>query len=96
MEQLKEIAGLSGASTIEKYFKDRANKRNHLLYASERGIPNVTNLNNFLQAQRDHVVMLLAIYLLIDPHSDKQIFVQQAFFGFLKALNQLPKGINFE
>lgn len=95
-EQLKEIAGLSGASTIEKYLKDRANKRNRLLYASEGGIPNVTNLNNFLQAQRDHVVMLLAIYLLIDPHPEKQIFVQQAFFGFLKALNQLPKGINFE
>ena len=40
-KQLQEIAELSGDSTIEKYLKHRANKRNRLLYADERGIPNV-------------------------------------------------------
>jgi hypothetical protein len=94
-KQLQEIAELSGASSIEKYLKERANKRNRLLYADERGIPNV-ELKNFLQAQRDHVVMLLGVYLLIDPHPEKQLFAQQAFLAFLKALNQLPKDITFE
>jgi hypothetical protein len=58
---------------------------------SEGGIPKVASLNNFLPAQRDHVVTFLGIILLIDPHPEKQLFVQQAFFAFLKALDQLPR-----
>jgi hypothetical protein len=58
-------------------------------------LPNV-ELRNFLQGQREHVVMLLGVYILIDPYPEKQIFVQQAFLAFLIALKQLPKDIIFD
>jgi hypothetical protein len=37
----------------------------------------------------------LAIYLLIDPYPEQQLFAQQALLAFLKMLDRLPEGIVF-
>jgi hypothetical protein len=93
--ELAGIAALKGAGSIKKYVEQRANKRNQILYASAGGIPWVTDLKGFLSAQRSHVRLHIAVYLLIDPYSEKQQFVQQGVIAFLKMLERLPRSIKF-
>lgn len=94
-EQLEEAVRRRGVSSVEKYIAERANKRNQLLYATSTGVPSVTALNNFLPAQRQHVVINLVLYLLIDPYPKHQLFVEQGLRAFLKMLGKLPDGIDF-
>lgn len=94
--QLDNIAKSKQAASILKHLKERANKRNQLLYASTKGIPQVAALNNFLSRQRMHVNVGLGVYLLIDPYPEKQLFVQQGLLAFLKMLDKLPEGIIFQ
>ena len=94
--QLASVAAEKGAPSIEKYIRDRANMRNRLLYASNKGIPSITNTAGFLLSQREHVNLHLVVYLLIDPYREKQDFVQQCVLAFLKMLNRLPTGLSFE
>jgi hypothetical protein len=94
--QIKSLAADKGVDSIQKYLKRRANQRNRLLYASEKGIPGIADLERFLVGQRERVNRHLLAFLLIDPHPEKQNFVQQGLFAFLKMLDRLPEGIVFE
>lgn len=93
--QLENIAKSKQVSSILKHLKERANQRNRLLYASAQGVPRLPALNNFLLKKRMDVNRNLAIYLLIDPYPEQQIFVQQGLLAFLKMLDKLPEGIVF-
>jgi hypothetical protein len=95
-DKLNDIVIKNKFSDITKYLEKRANKRNVLLYAAPEGAPEVTTLGNFLPIQRTNVLMLLILYLMIDPYPDKQLFVQQSLQAFLKMLKLLPGEIEFE
>ena len=94
--ELASVAVSKGAASIKKYVEERANKRNQILYASAAGIPWVKDLKGFLSAQRSHVRLHLAVYLLVDPYPEKQNFVQQGVIAFLKMLERLPSSIKFD
>jgi hypothetical protein len=94
-EQLQEVAQGRNLQAIEQYLTERANARNRILYAAPQGAPEVTSLKNFLPKQRQNVFILSVLYLMIDPYSEKQLFVQQALQAFLKMLKLLPDEIIF-
>lgn len=95
-DKIEEVMKKNNFKEISDYLKERANKRNMLLYANPEGAPEVTSLGNFLAIQRTNVLMLSVIYLMIDPYAQKQLFVQQCLQAFLKMLNLLPGDIEFE
>jgi hypothetical protein len=95
-DKINDIVLKNKSSDITKYLEERANKRNRLLYAAAEGVPEVTSLGNFLPIQRTNVLMLVILYLMIDPYPKKQLFVQQSLQAFLKTLKLLTGDIEFE
>ena len=95
-DKLEEIAKKRNLRSIKKYLEGRANMRNRILYASNKGAPEVTSLGNFLTTQRQNIFILVVLYLMIDPYPKKQLFVQQCLQSFLKMLDLLPEDIKFE
>lgn len=74
------------------YVRDRANRRNQVLYSSEQGYPRVTNdLTGFILRQRDRTVFLLAVYLLIDCYPGGQWFVELCLSAFLRMVKAIPE-----
>lgn len=71
-----------------------ANRRNQVLYAQSRGIPNVIGIDGFLERRRTVVVLFLRIYALIYPYAEKAIFVQQALDCFLAMMGQIEYAQN--
>lgn len=95
--ELNNIATSKNTKTIIDYIRNRANTRNQLLYASIEGIPTIeSSINDFLKKKKDIVLTHVIVYLLIDPHKQHQLFVQQALNAFLKMLKLIPKDIEFE
>jgi len=75
-----------------KYVKNVANVRNELLYATANGIAHVKNESKKqMQDRHDAIFFHFIIYLLIDPYSEKQLFVQQALDAFLRMLRIIEK-----
>jgi hypothetical protein len=95
-DRLESIVARNNFSNITKYLEERANRRNRLLYAAQEGAPEVESLGNFLPIQRTNVLILVILYLMIDPYPKKQSFVQQSLQAFLKMLKLLPGEIEFE
>jgi len=96
--ELEELATTKNVKKITDYIKQQANTRNVILYASTKGIPKIEHppIDNFLERKREIVFGHLVVYLLIDPHREHQLFVQQGLTAFLKMLNAVPKDITFE
>lgn len=91
---LDQLISETKAKDIVDYVRDRANQRNQLLYAGAEGYPAVAgDIERGLRVYQQHVFALIQAYLLIDPHSGNQLFVQQVLDAFLKALRLLPKDI---
>ena len=88
--ELEAFASAKGTTSLLAHLKRRANLRNEILYASTQGVPHI-QLNNFLENQRLVVKVLLTTYLLVDPYSEKQLFVQQCLSVLLRALERLPQ-----
>lgn len=84
---LKEV----GANDIVQYVKKLANARNEVLYANHAGIPEVDIDALFLTERKAKVISMLKVYLLIKPYSEKQLFVQQNIYTYLKVLNVISK-----
>lgn len=94
--EIDNLAKSKQYDSISKYIKKRANARNQILYASPAGIASISNVENFLQAQRDIVTNNLILYLLIEPHKIKQSFVEQSLKSFLKMTGKLNEEIDFK
>lgn len=82
-EEFRKIANGRGVDSIEGYVRERANRRNRLLYASGEGIPRVDTLNNFLDGQRRRVFQILTALMFVDSYAEHQLFVQQCLDAFL-------------
>jgi len=95
--ELNEIADVKKYPSIEKHLRNRANRRNQLLYATTAGMPSLEgDLLPFLEHQRRSIFRNLGLFLMVDPYPDKQLFVQQGLQAFLRMLNILPADIEFE
>jgi hypothetical protein len=92
-EQIKELTSHRNAKTIIDYVRRRANRRNQLLFASDKGIPNIEGIDDFLIEQEKITYRILTIFLMVDPYPTKQIFVEQCLNAYLKMLKQVPKDI---
>lgn len=94
-EELMNIVSDQKAANIISFIKKEANWRNKFLYASNMGIPSLTNsIDNFLITRKEEIFVNLIIFLLIDPYNEKQLFAQQALHAFLKMLN-IIEGVDF-
>lgn len=95
--ELDELATAKNVKKITDYIKRQANARNVILYASNKGIPKIEHppIEEIIERKDAIVFGHLVIYLMIDPHKEHQLFVQQALTAFLKMLNAIPKDIPF-
>jgi hypothetical protein len=79
-------------ATVEQLVRRRANERNTLLYANERGIPEFQgDLRAYLERARSRVRVMLAVFLFIDPYAEHQPFVQQALWAFVALLDEVER-----
>ena len=85
---VRKVASEKGIDSIHKQIRKWANRRNKMLYASDSGIPELENVENWLLPHFKGVFVNLAAYLLIEPHP-KQNFVQEALTAFLKVQRRL-------
>lgn len=78
--------------SLLEYVRDRAELRNKLLYAKSEGYIEVSfEFDRMFEEYKRNVFRILKVYLLIDPYSKRQLLVEQALQGFLRALDALPK-----
>jgi hypothetical protein len=87
--ELQAWAAKAGAKSISDAVNARAERRVRIWYAAEQGIPSLKLGDKFLTKTRDTMYGQLAVFLLIDQHSEQQLFVQQALDAFLR---MLPRG----
>jgi hypothetical protein len=74
-------------ATILEHIRERANLRNLLLYASDKGILQLQgDLEKQLRHHYERTCRLLRVYLLIEPYPERQSFVQQCLTALLKML----------
>jgi hypothetical protein len=93
---IKELLTAENVADMMQYLRMRANRRNQILYAGAEGCPTFKiDIERALSAYQSNVFLILRIYLLVDPHSEKQLFVQQALDAYLRMLRLLPKDIDF-
>ena len=96
-EEFQDIANLKNSPTILKHLRNRANKRNILLYAQSKGIPSITSpVSSHLELYKNNILRNLLVFLLIDQYPDKQLFAQQALTSFLVMIEKLSPNIVFE
>ena len=91
-EEFQEIVTDQAFKNVKKYIKNIANQRNLLLYANNSGLPEVKgDINRYLEEQKNKVLIILNLILLIDPWRDEglSLFVQQALDSFLIILDKL-------
>lgn len=78
-----------------KYIKDLAGRRNEVLYANERGRPEVAdNIDSFILEQKRKAFIVLSIVLLSDPWHKAEgpgSFIQQSLNSFLLLLGKLQR-----
>jgi len=93
---VKELISQANVTNIIDYIRNRANQRNQILYASQEGYPLVTgDIEKVLAQYQKNVFSILRVYFFVDPYPEKQLFVQQAIYAFLKMLNLIPMEYDF-
>jgi hypothetical protein len=91
-KKIADYVSLKGSKDIVTHLKNEANKRNQLLYASEKGYPVVKDVNtDFFALKQRNIVVLLKAYLFIFPYSEIQPFVQQNLDAYLAMLGTLKE-----
>ena len=81
----------TNAKDMLAYVRERVEERNRTLYASDKGLFQISfDADKMFAFYRKHVFSILRVYLMIDPYPKKQLFVQQCLAAFLQHLNALP------
>ena len=88
----------AGVSSIHAYIKEQANLRNQLLYAGPTGYPVVHAVDpDFIGSREARLLLLLKVYLLVDPYREHQPFVQASLDAFVAMLKNISiKGLHEE
>jgi len=85
---LKEVASKTESASIVEHLRQRAQHRNRLLYASDKGYPEYRgNIDAAMRAYQRNTLTLLRIYHLVDPYPQRQNFVAQAVRSFSKVVS---------
>lgn len=91
-KSMDAVVAAHGLSDTLAYLRERANRRNRLLYAGEQGIPTLDGpAEPFVLGAKKHVMLLLGVFCLIFPYRQKALFVQQALDAFLLLLGKVEK-----
>lgn len=93
-KQIEDYLQHVGAVDVVTYVKHLANLRNQVLYANHKGYPTVEVNMGFVEAKRRKVLEMLKIYLLVKPYAERQLFVQQSIYAFLKMLKAISKDVS--
>lgn len=92
--ELQKVISLHKVETIEKHIRARAARRNHLLYATSQGIPNiVAPIDKPLATSRERILACLAVFLFIDQYPSEQLLAQQGLTAFLNLLPRLDPSL---
>lgn len=89
-EQAQEYAVERGLADMLSVVRSEANLRNELLYATDKGITVVEDVEPALVARRRPVFILLVLTIMILQTSMHQLFVVQVLQSYLRALKALP------
>ena len=86
-KQAEKLASAHNKNQLKSYISKEANLRNQLIYASQEGIPNVTEEpTNFICNRERRVMVFTYVYLLICQYPERQLFVQQCLDVYLRLL----------
>lgn len=85
-EELVALASERGARNIEAYIADEANRRNQLLYASDKGIPSVAFADSLLLGRRQRVTVMLVVTIAILQTEIHQLFLVQCLDTLLRTI----------
>lgn len=79
-----------GAKDTDDHLRDLANKRNLVLYAGPNGYPaEIEITEKFFPAYCARVLAIVRAYLLVQPHTERQSYVQDSLDAFLGMLGLL-------
>lgn len=74
---VESLTNKARSESFEAYVKSDFALRNHVLYASEKGLGSIAQVNgNQRDIWKNEIVLMIIGYLLIDMHKEKQGFVQ--------------------
>ncbi|MGA6827822.1 hypothetical protein ACO9S2_09445 [Nitrospira sp. NS4] len=89
-KHIEEYVRSQGAKDIDDHLRDMANKRNLVLYAGPKGYPaDIEITEKFFTAYCARVMAIVRAYLLIQPHAQRQSYVQDSLDAFLEMLGLL-------
>lgn len=92
---LVELLDADSLKDIRKYFEQKANQRNILLYAGPQGLMKpLQDIQEYLAQQKNCVVVLLKSTLLIWPYKELQPFVADLIEAFLLAVQRVQSEVN--
>ena len=97
MKSVFEVTEAVNRNGVMRHLRKRANVRNTLLYAASEGYPIVkkADVESGILEHRRNTFNLLLLFLLIDPYSDQQPFVQHCLDQFLQMLGYVPDDVEF-
>jgi hypothetical protein len=88
--EIEKLAQDKNVARLQDHIVERANQRNRLLYASDQGLPNVDgDVDKVILGYRNIVFQILAVYVMVDPYSEHQNFVEQTLDAFLRIVPRL-------
>jgi hypothetical protein len=89
-KQLQILLDKRGHQTIKSHLKAKANLRNLILYANEKGYPSQPKIEDkFFPAHKRRVLTMLRIFLMIQPFEDIQPAVQDGLDIFLSIVDKI-------
>ncbi len=89
-QQIQTLLQNRGSQTLKNYLKQKANLRNMLLYASDKGYPsNPVIEDKFFPVQLKKVLAMLRTYLMLAPYSEPQQSMQDSIDIFLMMVKDI-------
>jgi hypothetical protein len=90
LPELLKLAGGADLARLKEAMVERANERNRLLYASEKGLLRFAGpVDAEIARHRNNIIALLAYFVLIDEHAQVQGLVRQSLTAFLAVYDAL-------
>lgn len=90
-DEARKVAEGADLPTMLKLVDRNVAQRNDLLYARNEGVTSFAgDIDALIMAFKRTTFRNLIVFLLIDPHHEIQLFVQQTLDAFLKALDCVP------
>lgn len=94
-DELEEIASEHNKNAMREYIKDTAGLRNHMIYASDKGVPHFEgDISKILLGRQKKIFTMLRVLCLMYPYKEKALFVQQVLNAFLYMMGDIENSVN--